>query len=281
MNGMVSKVGASIATLLLTTSVASAALVEVELDDFLGEWSNVKPTDLVPAPANTGLSNNPEVRWGTPVPATGERSGYRIDLPPADSPAISAPVLQQFDVPGATDFFRVGNFTHYNFPIRVGTSIESVVFTIGFDLGLGDVGGPYADQGRFSFDFQFNHWETNNQVGNTSIVCPNGELNGTGLNLTAAGEAKCADRVSITPLSTSDSFMVDGTRYTFDLVGFSGDDAGDDCGTLCSEFWTIEDQTNHAGLFARIRAVETPEPGSLALLGLGLLGLGMTKRRKQ
>jgi hypothetical protein len=243
------------------SSVASAATLT--LDDFTGEWKN--PVGAAPgAPvdySSTGLGNNPEVRWGIPAGSNTEQSGYLLDMAPTAG-GITAPVIQNFDVPGSSGFFAIGTFTHFNWPIEPRGSIASVDMTVSFNINLNG-----TDLGYRSFDFRFNHWETPN----FADPCANKQPNGVDLNING-----CADRVTISYLNTSEAFEIEGVLYTFELVGFSGNE----CATFCTEFWTIESQNNSADLFARIRAVETPEPGTLALFGLGLLGLGMTNRRK-
>ena len=146
--------------------------------------------------------------------------------------------------------FTLGDFTHFNQPIASGTSITSAILNISADL---TIDGVALSEGPFNF--QFLHNETPNSC---------------------SPQPSCAnDIVSFTNLNTSDTFVVDGVTYTLELTGFS---IG---GVTTNEFSTVEGQNNVAQLEGVFRTPTTvPEPASIALLGMGLFGLGLAKKRK-
>jgi hypothetical protein len=169
------------------------------------------------------------------------QSGYRFDS--------SAP--PSFDV--NTDMaFTLGDFIHFNFPINLGSAISSAQLDITTDLqidGNSLLGGPYT--------FSFLHNETSN-------AC--------------SPQPGCAnDLVSFSNLAGSDTFMIDSDEYTLELLGFQQG------GTTATSFSTLEGQENVAQLQVIFRTLTTatavPEPGLIALFGLGLLAMGITRKR--
>ena len=146
--------------------------------------------------------------------------------------------------------FPLGDFVHNNFPINdfqfLGADLSVVISVPSIPVAAGF--GP----------FSFLHNETPN-----SPPCD------------PAGDPPCPDVVSIPLTLAGTPFTFGGQNFVFFLAGFQPPGGG----PIIPDFITTEGQSNTATLFAGVRPV--PEPTTLFLLGLGLLGLGVISRRRK
>jgi hypothetical protein len=240
---------------LAAQAATAATFHDVAIQSVSGEWISAGPSDVYGLNFNTS-GQGKQVFWGQP-PSDGPQSGYEFEgLNPT-------PVTVQPDME-----FDLGRFTHFNNPIYTkpddgsATAISEAQLRVDFELLIG------AEAYAFTQFYTFFHDETPNLGSNGQ--CAHGGTPGSGVHVHG-----CADRVdAVLNEGSSESVVVDGKEYRFDISGFQVGEKTMDF------FMTTEQADNEAVLVGSYSISEVPLPAAGWMLLAGVGGLVAMKRRK-
>lgn len=263
------------ASTMLVSSMASAALVTEW--DFNAVTVFAGSTFKNGAELLTNIDRADLVSWGANVGAIANETRH-LEAGASPSAARSAVAMTAGNVVGvletnAAEAEFSGQVTHYNNALAAGfaTLLSTTINSTLFLTPKVPVGAPFAPLPK-SFEVKFT------ETTNTSTVGACGFDSVT----------PCDDIFVITLGDLDFSFDYEGYRYT---VGIVADGLGPLSPEACAKaaadpgcigFKTPENEFTpvNFGLLISARSLEVPEPSALALLGLGLVGLGFAGRRK-
>ena len=193
------------------------------------------------------------ISWGIPYGSGGPQSAYGWAANNTISPVTVG------------EEFVLGTFTHYNNPLLSSfnnNDVKASITSVNLNLQFGTFENVLTP-GPLTFDLTFEFLHNETPAVNNGPNPP--------------------DIVNITGPTYNNEFAFEGEIYYFSLLGFKD---GDYKNTLWLE--TAEGENTSRELYAIITSIpippptpnEIPEPGSILLLGTGIVGLGFVVRRK-
>lgn len=309
--------------LLTASAILAAGTAQASTSGLITEWSYVNEAGFTTytgggvsasASSNTNLSTSPtydKLSWGTPIYFNGStqgKSNLLIDTPITGTVATDGAAAEGTDI--IHNNWIVGN---ENGTLETAEMLDILVLTPTKIDGSSITGAPAIPAPEITFFVDF--FETSNYVDygfssypnatsktvDTSKTCPNGEANGTGVNVNG-----CGDIFVINADAPGLSFDIDpltGDLLFSTLVSLAGipgvssdwayevtvmlsgvtsiNDAactavGEAAG--CLGFITQEEAVNTLEASFTVKSIFVSEPAPLAILGATLIGLGLRRR---
>jgi hypothetical protein len=270
-------------------SMGSAQALTFYFDAYGGWVDGSASTNPFPDPIYSGQdivgdgSVWSDLSWGTPQTTNGPyggQSGARINEPGTYGAfAVDADYHVRDDVVvSSSDWQLLGLLKHYNEPIDEWWEASG-------DVSAGMTENFATANVRYFFDVYASEADrdagtnriaqlTSEPFGDFLLAFQETHNDGTCPAPNPIG-SNCDDIFTFGPVGATDIFSYLGETYQVTLSGFW---TGPDFTTLSGAFYSGEGE-NSIGFVGVVTHV--PEPASIALLGLGLLGLGASRRWRQ
>ncbi len=250
------------------TAAQAAPIIESWSYEVVGTWSAFEPAGV------DRSADEKTLTWGTGNPA---RSSLVITDPAAPPPLVVNTIVNGLAGPGSTG--QGVTITHNNFVITGSDPLSSATLRAALTLTPLVPPGATFSPPALTFGIEFN------ETPNTVTPCAS-----------TIGGVPCPDIfVLVDNAGFTQTFDLGGHTYTADVfaAGVTGgldtlrlltpaecSAAGAAAG--CTGFATRENLSTDLGFGFTIATTEAavPEPGILALLGIGLAGVGFASRRR-